>query len=365
MPDSPVVTAPTNLPPDIPATMPAAVFQGIRDVTVEELPTPQLGPTDVLLEVSHCGICGSDLHFVVHWPGAGKPGTVEGHEFSGTIVAVGSDVPEWRVGDRVVGGPTPRCGRCEYCLAQRPSLCLERGRVGADEGGWMGAFARYKKMRADQVLRVPDNVAMRHAALVEPLAVALHGITRSGGADPAKRYLVTGGGPIGFLSVAALRAAGVTDIVVSEPHASRRALCEKLGARTMMPDELEMPAMPHDLVAEPFDVVLECSGHKAAIESALSQLKRAGVLVLVGAGISKPKFDSNRILLNELMITGAFVYDYDGFPRALELLASGKLPLDDLVEPGEVGLEGLVDACVALNDGELAAKVMVVPGRSS
>jgi threonine dehydrogenase-like Zn-dependent dehydrogenase len=165
--------------------------------------------------------------------------------------------------------------------------------------------------------------------------------------------------------VAALRAAGVTDIVVSEPHASRRALCEKLGARTVMPDDLEMPAMPHDLVAEPFDVVLECSGHKAAIESALSQLKRAGVLVLVGAGISKPKFDSNRILLNELMITGAFVYDYDGFPRALELLASGKLPLDDLVEADEVGLEGLVDACVALNDGELAAKVMVVPGRTS
>jgi (R,R)-butanediol dehydrogenase/meso-butanediol dehydrogenase/diacetyl reductase len=357
--------AATTRPDEIPATMPAAVFQGIRDVTVEQLDTPTLGPRDVLLEVSHCGICGSDLHFVVHWPGAGKPGTVEGHEFSGTVVAVGADVEVWHVGDRVVGGPSPRCGHCEYCLADRPSLCVERGKVGADEGDWMGAFARYKKMRADQVLAVPEGLEMRHAALVEPLAVALHGITRSGGADPAKRYLVTGGGPIGFLSVAALGAAGVQGVVVSEPHASRRELCERLGARTVTPDALETPAMPHDIVAEPFDVVLECSGHKAAIESALAQLKRGGTLVLVGAGIAKPKLDTNRVLLNELVITGSFVYDHDGFPRALELLASGKLPLDVLVEPDEVGLEGLVDACVALNDGALAGKVMVVPSQGT
>ncbi len=352
--------SPTTLPP----TMPAAVFQGIRDVTVEELPVPALGPRDVLLEVSHCGICGSDLHFVVHWPGAGKPGSVEGHEFSGVVAAVGDQVTEWRVGDQVVGGPSPRCGRCEYCLANRPSLCTERGKVGADDGGWMGAFARYKKMSADQILRVPDGLALKHAALVEPMAVALHGITRAGGADPAKRYLVTGGGPIGFLSVAALRAAGVEDVVVSEPHARRRELCERLGARTVSPDELEIPVMPHDVVTEPYDVVLECSGVRAAIEAGLAQLKRGGILVLVGAGISKPKLDNNRVLLNELMITGSFVYDHDGFPRALELLASGRVPLDLLVEPDDVPLDGLVDACVALNDGELAAKVMVVPRRS-
>ncbi len=349
---------------DLPATMPAAVFQGIRDVSIEELPVPALGPDDVLLEVGYCGICGSDLHFVVHWPGAGKPGSVEGHEFSGTVVAVGDAVTDWRPGDAVVGGPSPRCGRCEYCLANRPSLCLDRGRVGADDGDWMGAFARYKKMHADQILRVPAGLDLKHAALVEPMAVALHGITRAGGADPAKRYLITGGGPIGFLSVAALRAEGVTDLVVSEPHETRRALCELLGASTVHPDDLEIPPMPHDIVAEPFDVVLECSGVRGAIEAGLAQLKRGGMLVLVGAGISKPRFDNNRILLNELMITGSFVYDHDGFPRALDLLASGRVPLDLLVEADDVPLDGLVDACVALNDGQLAAKVMVVPRRS-
>jgi (R,R)-butanediol dehydrogenase/meso-butanediol dehydrogenase/diacetyl reductase len=343
--------------------MPAAVFDGVRAVRVAEWPTPEVGPRDVLIEVSHCGICGSDLHFLLEW--GGRPGSIEGHEFAGTIVAVGDEVTEWSVGEAVVGGPSPRCGRCEYCRSDRPSLCLDRGRVGTAEDEWQGAFARYKKLPAEQMLRIPDGLSPKHAALTEPLAVALHGITRGGGARPGTRWLVTGGGPIGFLSVAALRAAGVDDIVVSEPHEKRRALCERLGARTVHPDELSAPVMPHDTVDEPFDVALECSGNNRAMEAALGQLRRAGTLVLVGAGVRPPRFDANRILLNELVVTGAFVYDHDGFPRALELLASGKVPLDVLVEPDDVPLTGLLDAAEALHAGALAAKVMVVPRTES
>ncbi len=349
--------------PELPATMPAAVFMGLRAVEVKDVPLPELDSDEVLVEVSHCGICGSDLHFLVEW--GGREGAIEGHEWSGTVAAVGSDVTEWKVGDEIVGGPSPKCGRCEYCLADRTSLCIERGRVGDDpdddDGGWQGAFAGYKKMRASQMLRVPDGLALKHAALTEPMAVALHGITQGGGARPGTRWLVTGGGPIGFLSVAALKAQGIDDIVVSEPHERRRALCERLGARAVHPDELQAPAMPHDMVDEPFDVVLECSGSNLAMEVGLAQLKRAGTLVLVGAGIRRPKFDNNRILLNELVITGAFVYDHDGFPRALALLASGKVPLDVLVEADDVPLDGLLDAAISLHEGGLAAKVMVVP----
>jgi threonine dehydrogenase-like Zn-dependent dehydrogenase len=343
----------------LPETMPAAVFMGLRDVAVEERPTPRPGPGEMLLEVSHCGICGSDLHFLVEW-GMGI-GSIEGHEYSGTVVALGEGVDGWALGDRAVGGPSPKCGTCEYCRADRTSLCVERGRVGTDDAPWQGAFARYKLVDAAQTLRVPDNLSLKHAALTEPLAVALHGITRGGGPRPGTRWLVTGGGPIGFLSVAALRAMGVDDIVVSEPKERRRALCEKLGARAVAPEELHVPAMPHDLIDEPFDVVLECSGNKQAIEAALAQLKRAGTLVLVGAGMSRPKFDPNRILLNELVITGAYVYDHDGFPRALDLLASGAMPNDLLVEQEDYPLNRLLDAALALHEGELAAKAMVVP----
>jgi 2-desacetyl-2-hydroxyethyl bacteriochlorophyllide A dehydrogenase len=349
----------TSLPAAVPATMPAALFMGLREVAVEEIPTPEPGPGELLLEVSHCGICGSDLHFLLEW--GSRPGAVEGHEYSGTVAAVGDGVTNWNVGDRVIGGPSPRCGRCEYCRAHRPSLCIERGRTGTDESDWQGAFARYTIVPAAEALRVPDGLSLKHAALTEPLAVALHGITRAGGARPGTRWLVTGGGPIGFLSVAALQALGAEDIVVSEPKERRRALCEKLGARTIAPEELQTPAMPHDMVDEPFDAVLECSGDKLAQESGLAQLKRGGTLVLVGAGISRPKFDPNRILLNELVITGAFVYDHDGFPRALELLASGAMPNDLLVEQDDYPLSRLLDAAIGLHEGELAAKAMIVP----
>jgi (R,R)-butanediol dehydrogenase/meso-butanediol dehydrogenase/diacetyl reductase len=331
-------------------------------VAVEDRPTPKPGPGELLLEVSHCGICGSDLHFLMEW--GGRAGVIEGHEYSGTVAALGPDVTGWAVGERAIGGPSPRCGRCEYCLARRTSLCIERGGVGGDDGTWQGAFARYKTVRAAEALRVPEGLSLKHAALTEPLAVALHGITRAGGARPGTRWLVTGGGPIGFLSVAALKALGVDDIVVSEPKASRRSLCEKLGARAVDPTELVMPAMPYDMVDEPFDVALECSGNGRAQESALAQLKRAGTLVLVGAGMARPKFDPNRILLNELVITGAFVYDHDGFPRALELLASGRLANDLLVEQEDYPLNRLLDAAVGLHEGDLAAKAMIVPRTS-
>jgi threonine dehydrogenase-like Zn-dependent dehydrogenase len=343
----------------LPDTMPAAVFMGLRDVAVEDRPTPEPAPGELLLEVSHCGICGSDLHFLLEW--GGRSGVIEGHEYSGTVAALGEGVTGWKVGDRVIGGPSPRCGKCEYCVAHRPSLCVERNSVGGDGSTWQGAFALYKSVRAAEALRVPDGLSLKHAALTEPLAVALHGITQAGGVRPGTRWLVTGGGPIGFLSVAALKAFGVDDIVVSEPKESRRALCERLGARSVDPSELATPGMPYDIVDEPFDVALECSGNGRAQESALAQLKRAGALVLVGAGMARPKFDPNRILLNELVITGAFVYDHDGFPRALDLLASGKLPNDLLVEQEDYPLSRLLDAAVGLHEGDLAAKAMIVP----
>src|SRR5262245_17340578 len=127
---------------DVPATMPAAVFMGLRDVVVESRPTPKPKPDDLLLAVSHCGICGSDLHFLLEW--GGKTGAIEGHEWSGTVAAVGESVTGWKVGDRAIPGQSAKCGRCEYCRANRPSLCAERGRVGADEDDWQGAFAGFK-----------------------------------------------------------------------------------------------------------------------------------------------------------------------------------------------------------------------------
>ena len=179
------------MPDLLPTSMPAAVYQGKGAITVETVPVPTPGPGQVLVEISHCGICGSDLHMVLE--GWGQPGHIGGHESSGRVVAVGEGVTRWEPGDAVVTGPSPKCGECDPCRAGRPSLCMKRTGPTEDHG-WQGAFATYVCRDEGELYRIPPNLALRHAALTEPLAVALHGITLSG-ARPGERVLVTGAGP--------------------------------------------------------------------------------------------------------------------------------------------------------------------------
>lgn len=338
-------------------TMLAAVYRGDGVIAVEDIPRPEVGPGQVLLEVSHCGICGSDLHMVIE--GWGQPGSVGGHEYSGTVVEVGPEVHGWAPGDRAVGGPDRGCGGCPPCREGRPNLCAGRGRSGVDP--FQGAFASYKLVDSSALYRVPDGMDLRTAALTEPLAVAMHGIRRTV-VTPGDRVLVTGAGPIGILTVAALRSIGVSDITVSEPGERRKALAARLGAAAVVdPDELVTPGMPMDVVDDPYQVAFECSGRPEAMESALGQLGRAATLVLLGTGMRRPRFDANRIILNELAITGAVEYTPDDYAAALELLASGRLPTELLIDPDDQPLGGLQSAMERLARGELAGKVMVVP----
>jgi threonine dehydrogenase-like Zn-dependent dehydrogenase len=339
--------------------MRAAVLRGRGRLEVESVPVPPVGESDVLVAVDLCGVCGSDLHMVLE--GWGQRGSWQGHEWTGRVAAVGAGVIRWAPGDAVVGGPSLRCGECPACRAGRPSLCAARDTPGI--GPEQGAFATYKLVDAGELLAVPEGLPARAAALAEPLAVALHGITRSG-VGPGARALVLGAGPIGALTIAALRALGVDDVTCAEPGERRRALAARVGATAVChPDDLEVPtvAEPGRVVAGAADVVLECSGHAEAMEAGLAQLVRGGTLVLVGAGMSAPRFDPNRILLNELVVTGAMTYDEGGFDRALDLLAAGALPVEDLIEPEVVGLDGLLDAMRGLAEGRLAGKVLVHP----
>jgi threonine dehydrogenase-like Zn-dependent dehydrogenase len=251
-----------------------------------------------------------------------------------------------------------------HCDASRPSLCAARADI-AGEDGPDGAFAEYVRVHESQLLRLPEGLSLRVAALAEPLAVALHALTRGGISEGgvAQRALVTGAGPLGLLIVAALAARGVQEIRVSEPAAGRRERAARVGAtETCTPGDLVAPVMPYALVDDPVDVAFECSGHPEAMEGALGQLGRAGTLVLVGTGMKRPRLDHNRILLNELVVTGAYTYDEDGMADAIALLGSGRLPTDWLIEPQDVPLEGMLAAMERLATGEIPAKVMVIPG---
>ena len=344
---------------ELPEVMPAAVLRRPGEVVVEDRPVPRPGPHEVLVEVDHCGICGSDVHMLLD--GWGQKGLVAGHEFTGIIVALGADVAGWQLGEQVVGGSSPRCGRCRRCLEGKPSQC--ENRQGSVVDGHDGAFARYVLVPEASLLRLPPGLTARRAALAEPLAVALHGITRSGVA-PGDRVMVIGAGPIGALSIAALVARGIGPVIAVEPGARRQALAKELGATEVLdPAQLEtFPSWEPERISErAVHVVLECSGKKAAIEAGFHQLRRGGTLVLIGAGLDHPSFDPNRFVLNELHVVGSFVYDLDGFERALELLASDSFPADRLIEEEDVPLDRLSEALTGLAEGRLAGKVMVVP----
>jgi (R,R)-butanediol dehydrogenase/meso-butanediol dehydrogenase/diacetyl reductase len=214
--------------------MPAAVYVGHGEIEVQSLPVPEVGPGDVLVEVSHCGVCGTDLHLVLER--YARPGSVLGHEWSGTVAAVGEAADGWTVGDRVVANPTPGCGECRACRRGRPAVCLRR--PPPDHLAFSGAFCRYVNMPSGRLLRVPDGLETRAAALAEPTAIAIHTANLSG-ADPEDRVLITGGGPVGLLMTAVLRARGVTDITVAEPAAGRRDRALAIGARAVLaPDAL-------------------------------------------------------------------------------------------------------------------------------
>jgi len=226
---------------------------------------------------------------------------------------------------------------------------------------FQGAFAEYVRVHHSQLVRIPDGLTLREAALAEPLAVALHGITL-GRIRAGQRAFVTGVGPIGMLTVAALRARGVEDIVVSEPAPARRERALEVGARLALdPAELENPRMPFEIAADAADTAFECSGTVPGFLTAIGRLRRAGTLVILGTGMARPPLDINRVLLNELTVTGGYEYDEHGFEDALALLAGGTLPTDRLIAARDVALPGVLEAMERLAAGEIAGKVMVAP----
>jgi 2-desacetyl-2-hydroxyethyl bacteriochlorophyllide A dehydrogenase len=337
--------------------MRAAVYYERGKLTVEDRPVPVPGPTEAVVRVSHCGVCGTDLHFVMD--GWGRPGSTLGHEYSGTIAELGSSVTGWNAGDAVIAGTDFGCGTCIHCRAHRTSLCQAKSDPGLS--AFVGAFAEFKCVDAAQLHRIPEGLSLRGAAIAEPVAVALHGITRSG-IERGQRALITGAGPVGMFTLAVLRAQGIEDITVSEPTSARRELAKRVGAaRVVEPDALISPALPFALADPAFDVAFECSGKAAAMESALAQLAKAGRLCLLGTGMDRPRIDAMRVLLNELVVTGAYEYDENGLAAALDLIASGCLDTDLLVDATDVGLDDLQSAMEDLAAGKIAGKVLVAP----
>ena len=322
--------------------MKAAVFHGARDLRLEEIAAPSgvLGSAEILLDIASCGICGTDLHeyadgpiLTSHEPNPLNGSTlpqVLGHELAGTVAGVGAAVSKVAPGDRVTVVPTIFCGTCHYCLRGMHTHCQRMASIGMSSP-W-GGFSSQAVVSEEQVTALPANVSLDEGALIEPAAVAMYAVARTG-VRPGSDVLVTGAGPIGGLVALAAAAAGAARIYVSEPNAERRAAIEKLGVT-----ETFDPAAG-DVVGELLertggigaDVSIECSGNAAALAACVAGTRARGVIGQTGLGMKSPVVDVERLTMNALTLVGCWCWPARDFGKVVSLVSAGRYPVERVV----------------------------------
>ncbi|WP_027483168.1 zinc-dependent alcohol dehydrogenase [Deinococcus pimensis] len=338
--------------------MQALVFEGPWQMPLRELPTPELGPGDVLVRVAAVGVCGSDVHGFTGSTGRRRPGVVMGHEFCGTVAALGADVTTLEVGARVVVNPIVSCGHCAPCRAGRRNLCLNRLGI-----GWSvdGAFAEFVRVPQENVVLLPGSVSWHQGAMVEPLAVALHAANLTP-LDVGDTAVVVGAGPIGLLTLLALRSRGAGRVVVTDLSERRLALARDLGAdATVNGREQDAASTVRELTGGlGADVVLEAVGVSATVGTAFACVRTGGQVTWIGNSAPEVQVPMQDVVTRELVVRGAYAFTSE-FARAVDLLASGRIDVAPLVEEVAPLPEG-PRLVTALADGSLdAVKVVLEP----
>jgi L-iditol 2-dehydrogenase len=336
-----------------PTSVRAAVWRGGSELKLEEWELPPLGGQDVLVKVTACGLCGSDLHVLDGgFPGLAPP-VVLGHEPAGTVVDVGSSVDRFAPGDAVTWEPNVACGRCMQCRnGQEANLCESRVRVS-------GSFATHTVVPLQALHRLPPGCDPKAAILAEPLACALYAFER-GQVRLDQSIAIIGAGTIGLLLVMLARAAGARAITVSDPNEAKREMARRLGADAAVDPLVDGfdDARARLTQGRGFDVAFEAVGLPQTVEDTLRVVRPGGHAVLVGA--SRPtdvaKLDLTSIQRRDLTISACWLRRHT-FQRAVSLLQT--LPVAELVTH-EVGLSD-VDEAIRLLRGGSAIKVAVLP----
>lgn len=341
--------------------MRAAVFHGPRDVRIEDVRDPAApGPDEVILEVVRAAICGTDAAEWDHGPVLCRPGVVLGHEFVGRVVEVGDGVTALRAGDRVVSGAGISCGRCRWCLRGRTNLCAAYRTLGLQVDG---GLAEYVVSPASICHPVPAGCDDDAAAMAQPLAVALHALSRAA-QGPDDAVAVIGAGGIGsFIVAGAARRTVGGRVVAIDVDRSRLATATALGATDTADatgrDLAELLLELSD--GRGFDVVVESSGAPQAPAGAVAGACRGGRVLLVGLHGAPRELDLTRMILREvdLVTTVAHVADSD-VPAALELLATSDVAA--VTAGARIPLEALVDEGLRpLAERRAAGKILVTP----
>jgi 2-desacetyl-2-hydroxyethyl bacteriochlorophyllide A dehydrogenase len=305
-----------------------AVFHGPGRVTIEEAEELAPSPDEVIVKVDSCGVCGTDRAiFRGDYPLEAP--IVLGHEYSGTIVAIGSGAQSWQLGERVCIDPNITCGSCSYCHRGLSHLCERLSPLGIARNG---GFAEYCAVPSAYAYRLPDSLALEAGALIEPLACALRGLEQAS-VEPGDTVTILGAGAIGCILLQLARISGAAATIVAEPDAARRARSLDFGADSVCDsgDEARTVVMEQTggLGA---DVVIEASGTIEGARLSLELVRRGGRIVWFGVYPESQTIEINPYAVNENEITicGSFNNPFT-HQAAVALAASGRVRLSELV----------------------------------
>lgn len=313
--------------------MNALVLSEYRRFALEHLPVPSCGPTEVLIQVAACGICGSDVHGYDGSSGRRIPPIVMGHEAAGIVTAIGSEVTSLAPGDRVTFDSTVYCAKCEFCRRGEVNLCEDRQVVGVScsEYRRAGAFAEYIAVPEYIVYRLPPTLSFADAAMLEAVSVALHAVKLSG-IEGDETALVIGAGMIGQLVLQAARNAGCSRVFVADVDATRLELAATLGA------DQTLNASEADLIREILslthgrgvDLVLEAVGQPETVATAIECARKGGTVTLIGNIAAQVSIPLQKVVTRQIRLQGS-CSSAGEYPEAMELVSSGKIQVAPLI----------------------------------
>ncbi len=313
--------------------MKALLLEENRVLNMRDVPVPETGAHDVRIRVKACGICGSDVHGYDGSSGRRIPPLIMGHEASGVVDTVGSEVSSFKAGDRVTFDSTVSCGACEYCKAGDVNLCDNRQVMGVSCGDYRrhGAFAEFVTVPDHIVYTLPDDFPYEKAALIEAVSIAVHA-ARITNIKPGSTAVVVGAGMIGLLAIQAFRVFGCTRIVAVDLEQERLDVARTLGADEVLlakdPELLAKLQAEND--GQGADIAVEVVGAQASIHTAIDSVRRGGTVTLVGNLAPKVEMPLQKIVTRQLSLLGSCASAGE-YPECIELMRSGKINVDPLI----------------------------------
>ncbi len=322
--------------------MKALVLSAYKQLDLANLDIPQPAEDELLIRIKACGICGSDVHGYDGSTGRRLPPIVMGHEAAGVVESVGSAVKDFRAGDRVTFDSTVSCGKCFYCTRGQINLCDNREVIGVSTPTFrrMGAFAEYVTVPARIAYHLPDNMPFSHAALIEAVSVAVHGVSLTPVAleDTA---VVVGAGMIGLLTLQAVRLAGAGRVFVLDVDDTRLEMARSLGAtqtfNSRNPDVIQQILEQTD--GRGADVALECVGSTIPVKLAMDSVKKGGAVTLIGNVSPTVELGLQSAVTRQIRLQGSCASSGE-YPACISMISRGAI----CVEP-------LISAVAPLEDG--------------